>query len=217
MSPREPNAQSNFTVEADTFFAASVAAQIIGDPGIVTEKLHSDVDRTWYRSTSPHHRSVLIVAMEGRLLFDAGGGVGSRERAAPTLRLRTRRYCTRSTSPSEQTELEWPSRTPAGFLLGGALKNVEWESNSFLGHKLEIACNIAGALRLIHESGLIHGDVRPENCFLTKSGEIALTGFGRAGRATNSLMSSSGTPAYMSLKKPAGQIATLTSVAISTA
>ncbi|MBW9113922.1 AAA family ATPase [Rhizobium cauense] len=87
---------------------------------------------------------------------------------------------------------------PGGIPLGGVLRTVEWQSSSFFGRKLELACLIAGALRQVHETGLIHGDVRPENCFLETSGKVALTGFGRAGRTINSVRSSFGTPAYMS-------------------
>lgn len=197
MSPREPNTQSAFSAEADKFFAASVAAEIVGYPGIVAEKLHSDVDRTWYRATSPDRRSALVVAMD----VDPSSN-REEELAQEKELLRSFFENPAILHPLNITvganRIGIALEDPGGIPLGTAFKAVGWESSVSLGPKLEIACSIARALRLIHESGLIHGDIRPENCFLMTSGEIAMTGFGRAGRITSSLMSSSGTPAYMS-------------------
>lgn len=92
---------------------------------------------------------------------------------------------------------------PGGVPLAGVFRTPEWDRRFFsVERKLELACHVAKALRLVHESGLIHGDVRPENCFLKTSGEIAVTGFGRAGRVHPGAAClpalPMGTPAYMS-------------------
>src|SRR5690606_28128346 len=40
-----------------------------------------------------------------------------------------------------------------------------------------IACEIAGALRHAHASGIVHRDVQPKNILVSKRGEVKLVGF----------------------------------------
>ncbi len=54
---------------------------------------------------------------------------------------------------------------------GGAVKDL-----------LDVACKIATSVRQIHDLGLLHGDLRPGNCFLDASSNVKLTGFGLAGQ-----------------------------------
>ncbi|WP_250493931.1 AAA family ATPase [Caballeronia sp. GAWG1-1] len=50
---------------------------------------------------------------------------------------------------------------------------------------LRIAVNLAAALKVLHARGVMHKDLRPANILVdVASGEVALTGFGRASRAT---------------------------------
>ena len=70
--------------------------------------------------------------------------------------------------------LEDPGGTPLDRLLGHPL-----EVSRFLG----IAVPLAGALRRVHEQGLIHKDIKPANILVdTASGGVWLTGFGIASR-----------------------------------
>ncbi|WP_173004678.1 trifunctional serine/threonine-protein kinase/ATP-binding protein/sensor histidine kinase [Rhizobium dioscoreae] len=186
---------SDLTVEAGKFFALSIAAELIDHPDIVAIKLHSDVDRTWYRAMSPDRQTVLIITAH----VDPYRG----EQFSHELGLL--QPFTHNTAILRPTKVVMGEKhigmalvDPGGTPLGIACNAAEWETKSFVGHKLEMACRIAEALRLVHATGLIHGDIRPENCFVTTSGEVAFTGFGRAGRTTNSKLSSFGTPAYMS-------------------
>ncbi|MBB3659455.1 putative ATPase/signal transduction histidine kinase [Rhizobium sp. BK650] len=186
---------SDLTVEADKDFVASIAAEVIGDPDIVAVKLHSDVDRAWYRATSEDQQTVLIVAANVE---------PSREEEF-TQELELLQSIAHSTAILHPTKVVMGQKQvgmtlvdPGGIPLGRVCKAAEWGTASSIGRKLEVACRIAEALRLVHEAGLIHGDMRPENCFLTENGEVAFTGFGRAGRAINSVLRSFGTPAYMS-------------------
>src|SRR5258706_3936841 len=70
--------------------------------------------------------------------------------------------------------LEDPGGTPLDRLLGHPL-----EVSRFLG----IAVPLAGALRRVHEQGLIHKDIKPANILVdAASGGVWLTGFGIASR-----------------------------------
>jgi len=70
--------------------------------------------------------------------------------------------------------LEDPGGAPLARLLGRPLKVTRF---------LHIAIPLVGALRRVHEQGLIHKDIKPENILLdTASGGVRLTGFGIASR-----------------------------------
>ena len=70
--------------------------------------------------------------------------------------------------------LEDPGGRPMDQLLGRPLD---------VSHFLRIAIPLAGALRRVHERGLIHKDIKPANILLdAASGGVWLTGFGIASR-----------------------------------
>src|SRR6202035_2840576 len=70
--------------------------------------------------------------------------------------------------------LEDPGGAPADRLLGRPLE---------VSHFLRIAIPLAGALRQMHERGLIHKDIKPANILADPaSGRVWLTGFGIASR-----------------------------------
>jgi PAS domain S-box-containing protein len=70
--------------------------------------------------------------------------------------------------------LEDPGGAPLDRLLGRPLD---------VSHFLRIAISLAGALRRVHERGLIHKDVKPANILVdAASGRVWLTGFGIASR-----------------------------------
>ena len=70
--------------------------------------------------------------------------------------------------------LEDPGGTPLDRLLGRPLD---------VSHFLRIAIPLAGALRQVHERGLIHKDIKPANILVdAASGGVWLTGFGIASR-----------------------------------
>src|SRR5712664_554804 len=70
--------------------------------------------------------------------------------------------------------LEDPGGAPADRLLGRPLE---------VSHFLRIAIPLAGALRRVHERGLIHKDIKPANILVdAASGGVWLTGFGIASR-----------------------------------
>src|ERR1700760_2064722 len=70
--------------------------------------------------------------------------------------------------------LEDPGGTPLDRLLGRPLD---------VSHFLRIAIPLAGALRHVHERGLVHKDIKPANILVDgASGGVWLTGFGIASR-----------------------------------
>ena len=69
--------------------------------------------------------------------------------------------------------LEDPGGAPLDRLLGRPLD---------VSHFLRIAIPLAGALRHVHERGLVHKDIKPANVLVNSAGEIRLTGFGIASR-----------------------------------
>src|ERR1700736_5486822 len=70
--------------------------------------------------------------------------------------------------------LEDPGGAPVDRLLGRPLD---------VAHFLHIAIPLAGALRQVHERGLIHKDIKPANILVdAASGRVWLTGFGIASR-----------------------------------
>jgi PAS domain S-box-containing protein len=70
--------------------------------------------------------------------------------------------------------LEDPGGAPLDWLLGRPLD---------VSHFLRIAIPLAGALRRVHERGLIHKDIKPANILVdAASGGVWLTGFGIASR-----------------------------------
>ena len=70
--------------------------------------------------------------------------------------------------------LEDPGGVPVDRLLGRPLD---------VSHFLRIAIPLAGALRRMHERGLIHKDIKPANILVdAASGGVWLTGFGIASR-----------------------------------
>jgi len=70
--------------------------------------------------------------------------------------------------------LEDPGGAPLDRLLGRPLE---------VSHFLRIAIPLAGALRRVHERGLVHKDIKPANILVeAASGGVWLTGFGIASR-----------------------------------
>ena len=70
--------------------------------------------------------------------------------------------------------LEDPGGAPLDRLLGRPLD---------VSHFLRIAIPLAGALRRVHERGLIHKDIKPANILVdSATGGVWLTGFGIASR-----------------------------------
>src|SRR5258708_26165500 len=70
--------------------------------------------------------------------------------------------------------LEGRGGAPLDLLLGRRLN---------ISHFLRIAIPLAGALRQMHERGLIHKDIKPANILVDEaSGGVWLTGFGIASR-----------------------------------
>ena len=74
----------------------------------------------------------------------------------------------------------------------------------------EITSQFLAGLEAIHEAGLVHRDVKPENLMMTRSGRVVLMDFGIAkglaeGRRKGAAGTVSGTPAYMAPEHSRGE------------
>ena len=71
-----------------------------------------------------------------------------------------------------------------------------------------VALQIADALQVAHESGVIHRDIKPQNVLVTKTGDVKVTDFGIARAASSPLTQTStvlGTAGYMSPEQAMGE------------
>jgi eukaryotic-like serine/threonine-protein kinase len=95
------------------------------------------------------------------------------------------------------------------FLRGEDLRQViRSGKNNDIPSKLNIAVQVARALRYIHEKQIIHRDIKPENIHVTPTGKVKLMDFGIAKTEGLSMTQAGfvmGTPYYMSPEQVRGQ------------
>ena len=103
------------------------------------------------------------------------------------------------------------------YVAGKTLRELLRENAIDDARALEIASQLAGALSVMHRSGIIHRDIKPENIIITDDGQVKILDFGLAKyspeRRANSLETSLetvpgmvlGTSAYMSPEQVRGQ------------
>lgn len=72
------------------------------------------------------------------------------------------------------------------YLDGASLKDKLIEEGRMTPEEaLPIILSVLGALKKVHEIGIIHRDIAPDNIYLTKAGEVKLLDFGAARYATS--------------------------------
>jgi WD40 repeat protein len=96
----------------------------------------------------------------------------------------------------EYVSMEYVDGTTLRHLLNG-------RSPLSLEEAREIALQLLAGLGAIHEAGLVHRDVKPENVMVTRSGRVVLMDFGIA-KAVASGGTVAGTPAYWAPEQAVG-------------
>ena len=135
------------------------------------------------------------------------------ETPAPSMRdrgLKEARVVARLHSPSIVTLYRvHPLDDEAGWLLemeyvaGGSLKDLVAPGEPLPPSRAAaIAAGVLDALRVAHEAGVVHGDVKPGNVLLERTGAVKLADFGLSWLIDDVSLSSvtaapAGTPAYM--------------------
>jgi WD40 repeat protein len=93
------------------------------------------------------------------------------------------------------------------YVDGTTLRHLlETRSPLELAEAREIALQLLAGLGAIHEAGLVHRDVKPENVMVTRSGRVVLMDFGIA-KAVASGGTVAGTPAYWAPEQAVGAAA----------
>jgi eukaryotic-like serine/threonine-protein kinase len=91
------------------------------------------------------------------------------------------------------------------YLAEGDLRDVA--PGAGLQYRLALALRVADALALIHEHGIVHGDVSPANVRLRNPGEPVIVDFGVAadfGLPVSGIFQRTGTPGYVAPERLAG-------------
>ncbi len=70
---------------------------------------------------------------------------------------------------------------------------------------IEVARQLCSALAAVHEQGLLHRDLKPQNVMLDGRGKVRLTDFGLASGADETVDANAGTVAYMAPEQLAGR------------
>jgi serine/threonine protein kinase len=96
------------------------------------------------------------------------------------------------------------------YLPGGTLKDRIMSKGALPARTAgAVALQIAEALRVAHERGVIHRDIKPHNILITDSGDVKVTDFGIARAASSSTMTRTGsilgTAHYISPEQAMGE------------
>ncbi|MGM5028295.1 trifunctional serine/threonine-protein kinase/ATP-binding protein/sensor histidine kinase [Tardiphaga sp. 862_B3_N4_1] len=178
-----------FDQELDSM-AGGTTAQLLSTE-LRFEPIRAGEASTLYRAHSPFGRSMLaIVARSDAPFIRAANRLKKEYRISnelePDWALRPIAYVLYQDRPT--LLLEDPGGEPLDqVLLRMRRPLTDWS------HPLSLACSITAAVRKMHEHGVTHRDINPQNIFVDEAGGVRLAGFGlAAGRSFDNVDSAAG-------------------------
>lgn len=114
--------------------------------------------------------------------------------------------------PHVLTPLGWAAEDGVALIamelvLGGSLRDLLRRSGPLPPREVaELLAQLLDALAAVHETGLVHGDVKPSNLLLRSGARrhLLLADFGVSSRCGDPLAAPAGTPAYLPPERLAG-------------
>jgi len=195
---REPAAESTLVPPAGV---AAAARQVLGGRYEIRGVLgRGGMGEVWLARDLKLQMEVALKALAPEKLGDEGAMARLRAEVRSARAVASPHVC----RVYDLVEAEGLECVSMEYVDGTTLRHVlETRSPLELGEAREIALQLLAGLGAIHEAGLVHRDVKPENVMLTRAGRVVLMDFGIA-KAVASGGTVAGTPAYWPPEQAAG-------------
>ncbi len=169
---------------------------------------HPNIVRVYSVGLEGEHHYIAMELLEGRTLFDVLAdlrGLRTIDRNLSHLEQMARlsQAITREGAPPASPDASAAPKAALGSRSAGLKSRAaEALARNYLFGIVRLVADVADALHVAHEAGILHRDVKPQNLILTVDGRLVLTDFGLARSFGDSPLTRSGdfvgTPLYMS-------------------